>query len=266
MVLAMKINHVIRSLAISYLCILSLKTEAQTMDRVVKKDSTEMFVFLESTVGDNISYRYYGQPKDSIYALSKSLVYKIILRDNRGEYYPKPIKYNADGSVKPPKTSGVYLDAEAGLGIIPDAGFSALADVNIGYKFNEKRAVGVSLIMMDNYAINASGVGLQYRSTPQRTSLFKLELGVITRASSVNRSGTSIYTYQPKNAVDVYLRIGAAFRFASVFTLGINYILSSATNFKISGQNPTTTELSWSSRMHYLCPQIGIALPMMPKR
>jgi hypothetical protein len=259
--LSLKTNCVIRLLLISYLCFLSLKTEAQALDRMIKKDSTEMFVIVQDTDGDSISYRYYGQPKDSLYTIAKSAVSKIVLKNGGGIYYPKPVLYNADGTVKLSKRSRIYVDATAGFTLR----LSGLADVNIGYRFDERQAIGLSRIGMGISHTSASGLGIQYRFTPSRQSLFKLELGVITGASSFDESGPEIYTYSRKASSNAYVRIGAAVRFGSIFTLGINYVGTGPLTFGISGSiSPNRT--SWTGSMGFFCPQIGVALPPMPKK
>lgn len=233
------------------------------MDRIIKKDSIEWYVMVISKADDSITYRLYGQPVDSVYTIAKSAVQKIILRDGGGNYYPKPVEYNADGTEKLSKSSRIYVDAALGLWLSDET--YALADLNIGYRFSEKQAIGLSRIAMSDYSIEASGVGLQYRFTPQRQSLFKLELGYITSASSIDRSGPEIYTHLPQNSSNIYFRLGAAVRF-SIFTLGINYVGSSPIMFQISnGQNGRTGKI-WSGNMGFLCPQVGIALPKIRKK
>jgi hypothetical protein len=229
----MKINYVIRLFTMFYLCFCCIEAQAQFTDRIVKKDSTELYVMVEATEGDSITYRFYGQPQDSIYALPKSAINKIVLRNGGGVYRPKTILHNANGIVKPPKISSIYVDAAAGLTLE----LAGMADLSVGYRFNEKQAIGISYIAMSNYSIDAMGVGAQWRFTPQRKSLFKLELGVITSADSIDRSGPEIYTYQPKNASNLYLRVGLAVKVTSFFSLGINYVGTSPMTFLISGQN-----------------------------
>lgn len=261
-----KKDYVIYSFIIIYLCLCGANGQAQALDRIIKKDSAEWYVMVVNMEDDSIHYRLYGQPVDSVYSIEKSAVQKVILRNGGGNYYPKPVVYNADGTIKPPKTSPIYVDAAAGLSIALQ---TAIADLNIGYRFNETQAIGLSRILMSDYTIEATGIGIQCRFTPQRRALYKLELGYITSASSIDRSGPDIYTHLRENSSNVYFRIGAAVRFASIFTLGINYVGTGSLTFQVSkgfnGQNVPTGK-TWSARMGFLCPQIGIAFPPMPKK
>jgi hypothetical protein len=259
----MKKNCVITSLSIIYLFLCCTKGHAQAMDRIVRKDSTEWHVMVISTEDDSITYRLYGQPKDSVYAIAKSAVQKIIRRDGGRTYYPKPVVYNADGTEKLSKSARIYVDAAAGFWL--NDRIYGLADLNIGYRFSEKQAIGLSGIAMSDYSIEASGVGVQYRFTPQRKSLFKLELGYITSASSIDRSGPEIYTHLPQNSSNIYFRLGAAVRF-SIFTLGINYVGAGPIMFQINNGQNVPTGRSWSGNMGFLCPQLGIALPKIRKK
>ena len=258
-----KKTSVIALLSIIYLCFCSQKGQAQAMDRIVRKDSTEWHVMVISKGDDSITYRLYGQPVDSVYSIAKSAVQKIILRDGGGNYYPKPVVYNADGTVKLSKSARIYADMALGLWFSDET--YTLADLNIGYRFNERQAIGLSGIAMSNYSIEAEGVGIQYRFTPQRQSLFKLELGYITSASSIDRSGPDIYTHLRQNSSNIYIRIGAAVRF-SIFTFGINYVGSGSLMFQVSNRQNVPTGKTWSGNMGFLCPQLGIALPQIRKK
>ena len=253
-------------MSIIYLCLCATKGQAQAVDKIVRKDSAEWYVIIVNMEDDSITYRYYGQPKDSVYAIAKSAVQKVILRNGGGDYYPKPIVYNADGTIKLPKISPVYVDAAAGLSVLLQ---TAIADISIGYRFNEKQAIGLSRILMSDYTTNAEGIGVQYRWTPQRRALYKLELGYITSAGSIDRSGPEIYTHLPQNSSNVYIRIGAAVRFGGVFTWGINYAGSGPLTFQVSnsmnGQNVQSGK-TWAWSMGFLCAQLGVAFPQMPKK
>jgi hypothetical protein len=257
-----KKDYVIYSFLIIYLCLCGTKGQAQVIDRIVKKDSTELWVTIVSTADDSITYRLYGQPKDSVYSIAKSAVQKVILRNGAGNYYPKLGVYNTRGTVKQSKFSPIYVDAAAGAWFT-NHGTWALADLNIGYRFNEKVAIGLSRIAMSNYSISASGIGIQCRFTPERNNFFKLEFGYITNAGSIDRSGLEVYTYLPQNSSNIYFRMGAAVRIY-IFTLGINYVNSGSISFQVSN-TPNGSTRTWSGNMGFLCPQLGIALPLSKK-
>jgi hypothetical protein len=82
--------------------------------------------------------------------------------------------------------------------------------------------------------------------------------------------GRQVYSYA-KKASDVYFRIGVFYRFGQVLTLGICYAKSTPLTFDIStlvfGQTiPTSTNRSFDAVMGAFTPQIGIAIPDLPKK
>jgi hypothetical protein len=170
-----------------------------------------------------------------------------------------------DNSARKLRPSPIYVDGSAGL-IIPS--FHFMADASVGYRINDNLGVGVTAITMGNYDASAKGGGVQLRWTPERHTLIKVEVGVIRGASSIDRSGPEVYTYVKKSN-DTYFRIGAFYRIGQILTLGICYAKTSPVTFDVStlvnGQTIPKNR-SWSYSIGVFTPQIGIAIPDMPKK
>jgi hypothetical protein len=171
-----------------------------------------------------------------------------------------------DTTVRKLRPSPIYVDGSLGLNLL---NLHGMADASLGYRINENLGVGVTVITMTDYDANAKGGGLQLRWTPERHALMKLDIGAVRGASSIDRSGPEVYTYV-KKASDAYFRIGVFFRFGQVLTLGVCYAATSPVTFDISklvsGTIPVPTNRSWSYSLGVFTPQIGIAIPDMPKK
>jgi hypothetical protein len=172
-----------------------------------------------------------------------------------------------DTSPRKLRPSPIYVDGSLGLNLL---NLHFMGDASVGYRINENLGVGATFISMGDYNANATGGGAQLRWTPQRNVLLKIDVGVVRGAGSVDRSGPEVYTYV-KKASDTYFRIGVFFRFGQVLTLGVCYAKTSPVTFDIStlvsGQTiPIPTNRSWSYSLGAFTPQIGIAIPDMPKK
>ncbi len=249
-------------------CICPPKIHAQvySTDRIVKKDSTVMFVFILNHSWNNVKYRNYGQETDSVHFIHKSEIERIILRNgyvyNHPQVKPEVIPDKVD-STKRPFFFPIYLDAAFGFTLSEST--SSIADINFGFRLSEKYAIGYSQIAMSDYTTDAIAWGIQFRYTPKHF-MFKFEAGKITKASAIDHSSDAIYTYLPQKSNNSYLRLSATVRVASILTLSLNYIYSGTKTFDIANKtNGTIVPLgiTFKDNMGFLCPQIGISIPPM---
>ena len=255
-------------------CICPPKIQAQvySMDRIVKKDSTVMFVFILNHSWNNVKYRNYGQETDSIHYIHKSEIERIILRNgyvyNHPQVNPEFIPDKVD-STKRPFLFPVYLDAGFGFYSFKQEGSVGLADINFGFRLSEKYAIGYSQIIIEDYSASAKGWGIQFRLTPSKHKMLKIEAGKITGAKGINHSGDAIYIYLPQKSTNHYLRFSGTIRVISILTFSFNLIYSGTKTFDIANKvNGTIVPLgaTWKYNMAFFCPQIGISIPGISKR
>jgi hypothetical protein len=217
------------------------KAQAQLIDTIYKKDSTILYVTILRNKDNTIKYRYAGQANDSIFEMPQSDVDKITMYTGTTYYYSKKAKDKAKEEEKaatqhlkrekikfelPKIYSPIYVDATVSLYL------GLFSDVNGGYRFNEKHALGVSYIKWDKASAccstYASGIGLQWRNTPKKTMLYKAELGYILNAN-YGDDGPYQAIYNYKKSKKVYQRVSAAYRFGFgsiglVFALAVGQI------------------------------------------
>jgi hypothetical protein len=164
------------------------------------------------------------------------------------------------------KFGRIYFDASAGINLL---NLHYLGDASMGLRFNEASALGFTYIAGSDYGATMQGLGLQFRWTPQRNSLFKIDIGKVTKAGTIDRSGSDVYEYLRGNGADLYLRLGAYLRFSEILTIGISYLPTTALNFSVSklvnGQLIPTNQ-TFGYGMAAFCPQLGITIPSMPKK
>jgi hypothetical protein len=219
------------------------EAQAQLIDTIYKKDSTVLYVTILRNKDNKIKYRYAGQANDSIFEMLQSDVDKITMYTGTTYYYSEKAKEKAKKEEKekaatehlkrakikvdlPKIYSPIYVDATLSLYL------GLFSDVNGGYRFNEKNALGISYIKWDKASqccsTYASGIGLQWRNTPKKSILYKAELGYILNAS-YGDDGPYTATYNYKKSNKVYQRVSAAYRFGFgsvglVFALAVGQI------------------------------------------
>ena len=203
------------------ICLFSEKGIAQITDRIIKKDSTELNVIVLKTKSDKITYRMYGQFNGPFFSIPKSEVDKIILRRGSITYFSARERDSVES--KAPFVP-IYFDTSVGLGL------GYLADINVGYRFNEKHAIGVSCITWGRgwtNMVKANGIGVQWRYTPTRKTLLKFELGYIINAHYADDASSYNASYSHKESNKIYQRFSYVKRFGAGIC-GVSFALATS--------------------------------------
>jgi hypothetical protein len=158
-----------------------------------------------------------------------------------------------------------YFDGSFGyipatLGLTGHHGFSA----GITHSSQVGLGLGFSGVRDDTRAAN--GLGLELRLPFDRWFLVKLQAGAIVSASTFDDSGNSTYTYLRKDSKPYYWRAIAAVRFARIFFAGFGIMQTGPISFK--GENPQLVTPNWVSvsPIKTVMWQLGISLPLLPKK
>jgi hypothetical protein len=195
------------------LCFYRTEAQVQIIDRIFKTDSTVYSVLIKKIKKDSVTYQYYGQTHDSIFSIPKSEVAKIIFKNGTSHYYSEKEK----DRIEVESSSFFYFDASAGIGL------GVFLDASAGYRITQKHAIGVSVATWNELSIccahEAKGFGLQWRFTPTRTSLIKLELGYV-RSALYGDDGPYFAVYNHQKSNKRYQRVSVARRF-DLFSLGL---------------------------------------------
>ena len=246
-------------MSLCLICLFGKKGEAQITDRIIKKDTTELNGIVLKTKGDKITYRIYAQLNGPIFSIPKSEVDKIILRNGSITYFSARARDSVESEIP---FSPIYFDASVVLGL------DYLADINVGYRFNEKHAIGASGIAWGRGMINsveANGIGLQWRYTPTKRTLLKLELGYIINADYADDASSYNAAYSHKESNKIYQRFSIAKRFG-VGTWGITFALAAGQVNRNYELNTYKYLRSSTFDVTSVVLNLGLAIPRFYKR
>ncbi len=255
---SLNFKSVLKFILFHFMCLCGQNAYSQDVDKIFTKDSTTLHVLIQKIRSDFVYFKHYNQTSDDISSMHLSNVYKITLKNGKTQHYAIVAK---DSNLQIPFFP-VYVDASLGLG------FGLFADVNLGYRINEKNAIGASLMAWTEpsacCAHSAEGFGVQWRITPNRKILYKLELGYINKAN-YGDDGPYNAVYNHKKSNKFYQRLTAARRF-SVFQIGLTVAIAGGQ--KNDNFDSITRKLLRTSvfSVNSLVLSLGIATPRFVKR
>jgi hypothetical protein len=221
------LKQTIFAITIMVLCLSLQKAQAQAQsDKIFLKDKSVLFVDIKNSRGKTIKYRLMDDKQDTIYAIPKANIDKVVLKTgytaNYADYVDRDTVFS-EFSIYP-----FYADMSLGLMCFGGDGFSPLGatDINIGFSFHKEQSIGLSLISWyqpsDCCGTSASGLGLQwrYRSSSNRLML-KIEGGYVSNVQ-YGDDGPYISKYNPQKSSKNYFRTTAALR-KGLITWGLTF-------------------------------------------
>jgi hypothetical protein len=163
--------------------------------------------------------------------------------------------FQVEDSLPKKRFCPIYLDVS--VGVFP----TFLTDVNLGYRFNETFATGVSAINwseLDEYKY-AKGVGGQLRVTLYKKLVLKCEYGYLYR-SVYNDDGNYITRLNREKSNKTYFRLSAGVC-EGFFTAGLAYV---STNGQINDTYTYSTQefiKSYNFSINCLTLYLGVVMP-----
>ena len=158
-----------------------------------------------------------------------------------------------------------YVDY--GLGFIPDAvGFIGSASISAGVTKDKRYGLGFALSSISNTTREATGVGLEFRLTPNRWLLLKGQVGGLVSVTDYDESGPAIINYLPKESSPIFWRGTVAVRFARILFAGIVVMRTNDVVFAFRNAYPPNTTGKYTTNLKTTVWQLGISLPLLPKK
>lgn len=157
-----------------------------------------------------------------------------------------------------------YVDY--GLGFIPDVGFIGSASISAGVTKHARYGLGFALSGISNSSQQATGVGLEFRLTPNRWLLLKGQVGGLFSVTDYDESGPAIYTYLPKESSPIFWRGTVAVRFARFLFAGIVVMRTNDVVFAYKNAYPPNTTGTFTTNLKTTVWQLGMSLPLLPKK
>ncbi|MEY4904345.1 MAG: hypothetical protein RLZZ292_2160 [Bacteroidota bacterium] len=111
-------------------------------------------------------------------------------------------------------------------------------------------------------------MGLQYRATPTRHFMYKMEVGYILGASTIDPSGPGLFDYLPSQSKRFYVKPSIYVRFARMFTFGVSYPMAAESVFRnytnIGGV--VTERGTYRDKVALPIWHLGVALPSYTRK
>lgn len=165
----------------------------------------------------------------------------------------------------------IFIDFNGGLTMGSGGlGFDIchLVNASIGYRINEKHAIGIAKTNFYSDNEITGLLGVVYRSTPTQRGIFTLEIGGIKKVNYGHiQDNSNKFEYLPNESQRYYFRLSGGYRFWRVFSLNFNYAQTGEHRFKqskfihpilqeVGKVKQKTTLFMWT---------LGVNIPVYPK-
>jgi hypothetical protein len=160
--------------------------------------------------------------------------------------------------------------ADVGFGYLPvSEGFNGTSSVAAGATYRGQFGLGLAYSSLTDELKGITGLGLEFRLTPTRWLLLKVQGGAILNATAADNgtfSATALITYLPNESERYYWRTTAAVRFLRVLFVGVSRMGTGNQAFRYENSATTNPPTINAEQSNVFIWQLGLSLPALPKR